>query len=296
MRACELPEWPNHAASRFVEAAGLRWHVQRAGVGPPLLLVHGTGASTHSWRDVLPLLAARYSVIAPDLPGHACTSAADARRASLSGMGEGLAALLETLRVDPVYCVGHSAGAAILSRMALDGRLNPRVIVSLNGAFLPLGGAAAALFAPIARLLGGSSLLAHLLARGAGERRAVERLIASTGSRLDARGIALYAALVREPAHVAGALAMMGNWDLKSLVRDLPRLAVPLTLVVGGNDRTVPPDQAWVVKRCVPEATIVTLPGLGHLAHEEAPARTVQVLSEAFNARPSSAADPRAET
>ena len=41
-------DWPNHAASRFVEAAGMRWHVQVMGSGPALLLLHGTGAATHS--------------------------------------------------------------------------------------------------------------------------------------------------------------------------------------------------------------------------------------------------------
>ncbi len=52
--------WPNSGASRFVTAAGIRWHVQQMGSGPALLLVHGTGASTHSWREVLaPILPAR---------------------------------------------------------------------------------------------------------------------------------------------------------------------------------------------------------------------------------------------
>ncbi|MFN5717015.1 MAG: alpha/beta fold hydrolase, partial [Bradyrhizobium sp.] len=66
-------DWPNRNASVFVEAAGIRWHVQRMGEGPSLLLIHGTGAATHSWRDMLPLLARHFSVVAPDLPGHGFT-------------------------------------------------------------------------------------------------------------------------------------------------------------------------------------------------------------------------------
>jgi len=62
-------DWPNRDASRFVRAGGLRWHVQKTGTGPVLLLVHGTGAATHSWRELAPLLARRFTVIAPDLPG-----------------------------------------------------------------------------------------------------------------------------------------------------------------------------------------------------------------------------------
>ena len=67
-------DWPNREASRFVEAGGLRWHVQQMGRGPVLLLLHGTGASTHSWRALLPLLAKSFTVVAPDLPGHGFTA------------------------------------------------------------------------------------------------------------------------------------------------------------------------------------------------------------------------------
>ena len=52
-------DWPNRAASRFVRAGGLDWHVQTMGQGPTVWLIHGTGAATHSWRDILPLLAQR---------------------------------------------------------------------------------------------------------------------------------------------------------------------------------------------------------------------------------------------
>jgi len=66
-------DWPNRDCSRFMTAAGLRWHVQCAGTGPVCLLLHGTGASTHSFRDLLPQLAQTFTVVAPDLPGHGFT-------------------------------------------------------------------------------------------------------------------------------------------------------------------------------------------------------------------------------
>ena len=53
--------WPNAAHSRFVRAGGIVWHVQMWGHGPPLLLLHGTGAATHSWRGIAPLLAPHFS-------------------------------------------------------------------------------------------------------------------------------------------------------------------------------------------------------------------------------------------
>ena len=78
--------------------------------------------------------------------------------------------------------------------------------------------------------------------------------------------------LVREPRHLMGTLRMMSNWNLSAFERDLPRLTTPLVLVVAQNDRTVPPQQAATVQRRVANASMVVLPGLGHLAHEEAPA------------------------
>lgn len=56
-------DWPNREASRFVAAGPLTWHVQEKGSGPPVVLLHGTGAATHSWRHLMPLLADRKSVV-----------------------------------------------------------------------------------------------------------------------------------------------------------------------------------------------------------------------------------------
>jgi magnesium chelatase accessory protein len=134
-------DWPNREASRFVEAGGLRWHVQVKGRGPVLLLLHGTGASTHSFRDLLPLLARDFQVVAPDLPGHGFTARpADPAGLSLPGMSAGIAALLGALALPPQIAVGHSAGAALLCQMQLTGQLRSKALVSLNGALLPLPG------------------------------------------------------------------------------------------------------------------------------------------------------------
>ncbi|MFI5243279.1 MAG: alpha/beta fold hydrolase, partial [Gemmatimonadales bacterium] len=67
--------WPNGHASRFIDAGGQRWHIQIMGRGPALLLVHGIGAATHTWHELAPRLSARFTVIAPDLPGHGFTTA-----------------------------------------------------------------------------------------------------------------------------------------------------------------------------------------------------------------------------
>jgi magnesium chelatase accessory protein len=249
----------------------LGWHVQLEGSGPIMLLIHGTGASTHSWRKVMPLLAQHYTVLAVDLPGHGFTDSVPGLRMSIAGMSDCLAALLREIEVEVTYCVGHSAGAVILCRMALQGYINPRVVISENGAFVPPAGAAGTLFSPIARFMASGPLVPRLLSWGATNPANVARMIVGTGSHLDAEGIDLYRRLVREPRHVAGALAMMANWDLHGFERELSKLETPLALIVAENDRAVPPRQAEWIKQRVVTAEIHRLAGLGHLAHEEDP-------------------------
>jgi magnesium chelatase accessory protein len=272
-------DWPNREASRFVAAAGLRWHVQQMGDGPVVLLAHGTGASTHSWRGLAPILAERFTVVAPDLPGHGFTQAPPGFSLSLPSMAKALSGLMQTLETRPVLAVGHSAGAAILARMALDGDIAPRALVSLNGALLPLHGLPGHLFSPIARLLFATSLAPRLFAWRARDPQVVLRLLHGTGSTIDAVGIELYGRLARDPAHVAAALGMMASWDLHPLQRELPHLAPHLVLVAGGRDRMIPPSHALRVRRLVPGAEMVVLPDLGHLAHEEHPDAIAQLVA-----------------
>ncbi len=274
-------DWPNREASRFVRASGMQWHVQVMGEGPTLLLLHGTGASTHSWAGLMPLLASSFTVVAPDLPGQGFTQAPPREFLSLPGMARAIAGVLRELDIAPDVAVGHSAGAAVAIQMTLSRQITPRAIVSLNGALLPLGGMAGQIFAPLAKLLTVMPFVSELFSRRARDPQAIERMIEQTGSTLNARGIELYRRLASNPAHVAAALGMMANWDLRSFATTLPRLKVPLTLVVGSQDRTIPPSQAERVRELLPQAKIITLPGLGHLAHEERPAECADIVRAA---------------
>ena len=276
--------WPYREYSRFVQAAGFRWHVQLFGIDsdlPNILLLHGTGSSTHTWRGLIPLLTPHFKVLSLDLPGHAFTDIPPAQvrslHVSLPGMARAIAKLLMELNVNPALVVGHSAGAAIAVRMALDGLTKPQHIISINGALQPLGGLAGQVFSPAAKLMSVLPFVPSFFAWQAAQPSVLQKLIDSTGSKLDAEGIALYGQLVSNPGHAAGALGMMANWDLPQLALDLPRLAIPLSLMVGNNDQTVPPRQAarlvalWPESSAIPPPLMINLPGLGHLAHEERP-------------------------
>ena len=274
-------DWPNRASSDFMTAAGLRWHVQRMGRGPVLLLLHGTGAATHSWRDFAPILAEHFTLIAPDLPGHGFTTAPPYERMSLPGMAASLGALIETLGVQPDLVLGHSAGAAILIRACLEQRIAPRGLISLNGALLPWRGLPGRLFSPAAKLFATNSLVSRVFARRAHNRRVIEDLIDSTGSTLDPMGVEFYQRLIRHPAHVQASLSMMANWDLNLIEQGLPQLKTPLFLIVGNQDTTVSPREAQRVRATLrPDARLFELPGLGHLAHEERPHAVAEIVRD----------------
>lgn len=275
----DATDWPHRQVSDFIECDGLRWHVQRMGEGPPCLLLHGTGASTHSFAGLMPALAGHFSLIAVDLPGHGFTSRPkELSGLSMSGMAVALRALLTRLGIEPQWIIGHSAGAAIACHMTLAGLVQPSGLVSINGALLPLSGFKHPAVTPLLRKVASSDWLAGWFADRLRKPAAVERLLAQTGSQLDPQGLEWYARLARTASHAGAAMAMMAVWDPRPLERGLPSLEVPLLLLVGAEDRMILPGEAAKVRRLVKDSTLVQLSGLGHLAHEEAPQRVADEI------------------
>ncbi len=322
------PDWPHRERSRFLEVAGQRWHVQHwpppRPDAPTWLLLHGTGAATHTWRDLAPRLAERVGLVAPDLPGHGFSGAAPIGRAGMEGMARAVRELLRELGVQPTVTVGHSAGAAIAVRMRLredanaqdaqdarDARdaqaahaahsthathatpntaaaavLPAHTLVGLNAALLPLRGPAGWLFSPAAKLLALNPLAPHFFSWQVARGAVLDRVLKSTGSTIGAEGAALYRRLIENPAHLNGALVMMAQWDLPALQRDLSRLKTPLRLLVAEGDRTIPPADAERVRARLPQTQLHRVPRLGHLAHEEDPEGVAAWLLSLLPLRP----------
>lgn len=262
-------------------ADGITWHVERAGTaGPLVLLLHGTGASTHSWRDVIPLLAPQFHVLALDLPGQARTTAPAAFKPTLDGMADAVGSLLTEIDAAPAIIAGHSAGAAVAMAMVLRGMADPQMLVSFNGALLPFQGPAGHVFPVLARLLYLNPLTQRFFAWRSERPETIARLIRDTGSMLTEDGLEHYRRLFRDPAHLHGTLSMMAHWDLHAFQRALPDLRTPVLLLAGSRDRAVPPGQADRAATLIPQATVRRLPDLGHLAHEERPDLAARLIAE----------------
>ena len=263
------PDWPFKGHGQRVPLAPHRWWVVTLGQGPDLLLLHGTGASGHSFRRLAPLLARHYRVIIPDLPGQGASQSRAMDRMGLDGMAEDLWALMDHLGATPRAVIGHSAGAAIGLRMAELREVD--AVIGLNAALGGLDGLAALLFPAIARTLAAAPFLARAAARLSGTPASVARLLAGTGSPLDAEGQGQYLRLVQDPDHIAGALAMMAGWRLEGLLQRLPQTSCRVWLIASEGDRAVPPKVSDQAAARIPGALVTHLPKLGHLAHEEAP-------------------------
>jgi magnesium chelatase accessory protein len=268
------PQWPHHEASRFVEAGGYRWHVQEMGLAdkaaaPVCLLIHGTGAATHSWRGLMPLLAARFRVVAMDLPGHGFTTAQRIGRVTLPGMAASVWALMDALGFAPQLIVGHSAGAAIGAQM-LIGMGGTTPLIGVAPALMPFPGLAAKLFPSLARILFTNPFTAIIFSRlASGPGETARFLRRATGSTIDADGLRCYEQLFGTSGHCDGAIRMMANWDLERLHDQLPQLAAPTLLVRAGGDKAILASAIDGAAALIPGAVIEHMPKLGHLAHEE---------------------------
>jgi magnesium chelatase accessory protein len=279
------PTWPNHAASQFVTADGYRWHVQRMRPGdkgqwPTCLLLHGTGAATHSWRDIMPPLARDYDVIAIDLPGHGFTRALSPRKVSLPGMAASVASVLSELGAQPALIVGHSAGAAIALQLTLDQRWTVPVI-GFTPALMPFPGLAAKLFPSLAKILFTNPFTAIIfsrLASGTGE--TARFLRRSTGSDIDMAGERCYEILFRTSGHCDGAIRMMANWQLEPLRDRLAEIAAPVLLVSAERDTAIPKTAIEQAAALLPNCTRSEIPAFGHLAHEEDPVGAAALIRD----------------
>jgi magnesium chelatase accessory protein len=270
-------DWPQRAHSRSLKVGAIDWHLQMAGHGPLILLLHGSGASAHSWSAMLPLLASHAMVLAPDLPGHGYTAGAPYDALTLPRLRESLTALIDALKLPrPTLVVGHSAGAALALRWAVDAPWPPKAVLGFAPSLVAPPLRTMQWLAPFVHPFATSRPVTRLLATLAGPTGFVDMLLDSTGSRLPASQRKAYRHLFSHASHVRGAMSFMAAADLPSLLPACRHLPCAAHFVLGDNDRWIPerPLRA-LLERTFVQADVQRWPG-GHLVHEEAPQRAAK--------------------
>ena len=270
-------EWPNSAWSNFVKAGQHRWHLQIKGTGSCILLLHGTGASVHSWASLFEQLSQNFTVVAIDLPGHGFTKLGTKQRSSLTHMSADIVTLCDQEGIKPDYIIGHSAGTAVALEMSRT--LTLRGVIGINSALSKFSGMAGWAFPMLAKVIALNPLIPGYLASLGGNPDRVKKLLNSTGSRLSGVQINFYKRLFKEKSHVEGALLMMSQWNLDRLLLRLSELRTTTLLIAGDQDKTVSPQISSQIANMLPNGEFQILAGLGHLAHEEDPERILDIIT-----------------
>ncbi|HET9170065.1 MAG TPA: alpha/beta hydrolase [Actinospica sp.] len=116
MKAWSSPQ----SDSQFIDVDGLRVHYKRAGHGPALLLLHGSGSSLHHFERAAALLAGSFDVIRPDLPGFGLTGPRKDRDYRITTYAQTIAHFVRVLGAPRYAVAGNSLGGNIAWNLALD--------------------------------------------------------------------------------------------------------------------------------------------------------------------------------
>jgi len=269
------PIWPYPEVGRYTEAGGVRWHHLRFGTGPPLLLLHGSASSTHSWAGVASRVRSRFSLVIPDLPGHGYSSDFPSGFGGPDDLARALGAFLRKEAVAPVLVAGHSAGAVLAIRAVTRGWIAPRGVMGVNPALGSRDSFLPPLVAGPLTAFARSRGPAHL---GAALFRAAplaELLLRSTGSRLSQETRSHYRHLLADSRRVRGVLRLMADWDPQGVGAEAAALGIPVRFLTGSRDRWVPPQRVRAHAGGVP---VEEVPDRGHLLPEEDPEAVVRSL------------------
>jgi pimeloyl-ACP methyl ester carboxylesterase len=257
----------------------------RGGDGEPLVCLHGFTDTWRTWELVLPMLERDHDVLAPTLPGHAggppLTGGANAGH-----LAEAVERMMDDAGMATAHLVGNSLGGHLALRLAARGRARSVVALAPAGGWPRDDAAATAAlehFTAMRELLRAAAPYADAFVATAGGRRQATRLTTSNWRHIPAD---LLAHQISGVASCAGADAMIaqarrGGWGL-----DAERIACPVRIVWGSEDRLLPwPAAATRLREeWLPHADWVLLDGVGHCPQLDVPLETAQLIS-GFTAR-----------
>src|ERR1700730_907467 len=276
---------------------GHRISYRMGGGGPVIVLVHGITSSAETWNAVAPVLAERFTVVAPDLLGHGL-SAKPRGDYSMGAYASGLRDLLVALGIDRATVVGHSLGGGIAMQFSYQfpERSERLVLVSSGG----LGRSVHLMLR--AATLPGSELVLPLLTsarvlnagRWAGGLMGRLGLHVSTDALEIARGHASLADPEARDAFIQTLRASIGVGGQRVDARDRLYLAaeIPTLLIWGRRDAIIPVGHGIRAAEMIPGSRLEVIEDAGHFAYIDDPLRFVRVLEAFIDSTPPASADP----
>jgi len=241
---------------------------------PVVLLLHGFGASLQAWDDWAPALEKNLRVLRIDIPGFGLSGPAVNKDYSDAADVARVIALLDQLGVQQVIMAGHSMGGRIAWNLtaAHPERVSKLVLLSPDG--FPDPNAKSDKTYEVPTLLG---LMQYSLPQWALRMGGVTPAFADD-SQLTPQMMQRYHDMMLAPGVRTALLERMRQTRNSDPVARLQSITVPTLLIWGEKDAFIPVGNAQDYLKAMPQAKLVTLPGVGHVLHEEAPQASVQVV------------------
>ena len=268
--------------STFIDLAGMRVHLRDEGSRDdpvPIVLLHGTSASLHTWDGWVAALAAERRVIRFDLPGFGLTGSTPDGDYRIERYVEFVAAMLDVLGIERCVLAGNSFGGNVAWQATLalpPGRVQQLVLVDAAG--YPLVSESVPIAFRIARVPVLSSLMAMTLPR-----RLVEssvRNVYGDPDRITPELVDRYYEISLREGNRAALVERFAQAPHGQHADRIGEIRVPTLIIWGGRDRLIPPQHAELFHRDIAGSRLVVFPELGHVPHEEDPAATVAVVQE----------------
>ena len=272
--------WPHYEYSKFLETDKFVWHYQLIGKpgNPIMLLIHGAGASSHSWASLIPKLQ-EFQILAVDLPGHRFSKIKKGIKPQHDIIVRDLVVLFDALKIKPNVFVGHSIGAVIVLSLSdvYKGPLSS--IVLINGALERFEGPAATIFPLMAKVFYASPLTKYWIRIFNSAEKSLRKFLSISGSNLTSKNIDYYLELMADEAHVTGTLAFISSWSIGDIEKKLEKINVPSLFLAGMSDGIVNYKTSVRANKKAFNAKIKLFENEGHLIHEVSSAKVAKEIN-----------------
>ena len=265
--------------SQFVAVDGMLVHLRDQGPRDdpaPIVLLHGTSASLHTWEGWVAALQTKRRVISLDLPGFGLTGPFPDGDYRMSHYSAFLAHVLDQLQVPRAVVAGNSFGGQLAWQFALDHPQRVERLVLVDAAGYPRNATSIPIGFRLAQIPALAPLMANLLPRQMIE--ASIRNVYGDPSKVSDELIDRYYELTLRAGNREALRQRFIQAEAGQGFTRIAELKVPTLIIWGGRDELIPPDNAERFKRDIQGSRLVLFDDLGHVPQEEDPARTVAVL------------------